>query len=118
MERVLIRGLPVDFTAAELGKLCERYGAVFWLKLVTHPQTGRCLGWGFVELDSVAASRMFADLNGLDFQGRTMLVQRATAHDDRLPCRFCQYVDFCDNNRQLELIDACAFSTERRRRSE
>jgi RNA recognition motif-containing protein len=115
MERILIQGLSIDFTEAELRLLFERYGHVGWLKLVSHPQTGHCLGWGFVDMDALDAHQAVTDLNGIEFQGRRLHVQQATTHAEKLPCRYCQYIDFCDNTQQSGLIDSCAFFAEKGR---
>jgi len=48
--------LPSTATAEELRQLCEPYGLLDTMQIITHRDTGRCKGLGFIEMpDSHAA---------------------------------------------------------------
>ena len=56
----------------------EEYGQVTSCKIVKDRDTGRSKGFGFVEMsDDAAATKAIEELNGAEFDGRTMVVKEA-----------------------------------------
>ena len=60
-----------------LGVLAE-YGKVDSCKIIKDRETGKSKGFAFVEMaDVVAAAKAIEELNGAEFDGRTMVVKEA-----------------------------------------
>ena len=60
-----------------LGVLAE-YGKVDSCKIIKDRETGKSKGFAFVEMaDDVAAAKVIEELNGAEFDGRTMVVKEA-----------------------------------------
>ncbi len=80
-KRIYIGNLPSSATAAEIRQLFSAFGIVEWINLVTDPESGHSLGFGFVEMSNGArtAIRM---LNRLEMDGRSLQVRQALP-----PCR-------------------------------
>ena len=56
----------------------EEYGQVSSCKIIKDRETGRSKGFGFVEMsDDSAATKAIEELNGAEFDGRTMVVKEA-----------------------------------------
>ena len=56
----------------------EDYGTVNSVKVITDRETGKSKGFGFIEMeDDAAAAKAIAELNGAEYQGRTMVVKEA-----------------------------------------
>jgi len=54
------------------------YGKVDSCKIIKDRETGKSKGFAFVEMaDDVAAAKAIEELNGADFDGRTMVVKEA-----------------------------------------
>lgn len=84
--KVVVRNLPFATTEIELINLFSKSGPVKRVRLISsprHPNT--CLGYGFVEyfLPKDAASAI-RDLNGLEWNGRTMAVDYAISKNKYL----------------------------------
>ena len=60
-----------------LGVLAE-YGKVDSCKIIKDRETGKSKGFAFVEMaDDKAAAKAIEELNGAEFDGRTMVVKEA-----------------------------------------
>ena len=60
-----------------LGVLAE-YGKVDSCKIIKDRETGKSKGFAFVEMaDDVAAAKVIEELDGAEFDGRTMVVKEA-----------------------------------------
>lgn len=60
-----------------LGVLAE-YGKVDSCKIIKDRETAKSKGFAFVEMaDDVAAAKAIEELNGAEFDGRTMVVKEA-----------------------------------------
>ena len=60
----------------------EDFGAVNSVKIIVDRETGRSKGFGFVEMDNEEdARRAIEELNGAEFEGRTMVVKEARPRD-------------------------------------
>ena len=78
----------LTFTASEddLRNLFGPSGTIVDAKIVTDRETGRSRGFGFVEMSSAAeASEAISQLNGRDFEGRTIKVNEAEERGSRSP---------------------------------
>jgi len=79
---IFIAGLSFKVNDADLANLFEEYGTISSARVITDRQTGRSKGYGFVEMDSeVAGEKAIAELNGAEYDGRTISVSEARPKD-------------------------------------
>ena len=75
---IYVGNLNYRVREADLQQVMEDYGAVSSVKVVTDRETGKSKGFGFVEMENDEdASKAIAELNGAEFEGRTMVVKEA-----------------------------------------
>jgi len=75
---IYVANLAITTTADDLRQLFEPYGAVHTIHVNTDRDTGRCKGFGFVEMcDRQAAQAAIVGLRGQEFAGRTLSVSEA-----------------------------------------
>ncbi len=77
-KKLYVGNLPDSTTEQDLADKFAAYGIVKSVKLITDHDTGRCRGFGFVEMASEAQARTAIDsLNGTDYEGRSIKVNEA-----------------------------------------
>jgi RNA recognition motif-containing protein len=81
-KNLYVGNLPFQTTADDLRETFAQYGAVSRAQVITDRDTGRSRGFGFVEMDS-GAEEAVANLNGAEFQGRTLTVNEARPREER-----------------------------------
>ena len=75
---IYVGNLSYNVRENDLQSIMEEYGAVESCKIVKDRETGRSKGFGFVEMaDDNAAGKAIEELNGAEFEGRTMVVKEA-----------------------------------------
>ncbi|MDL2304036.1 RNA-binding protein [Bacteroides sp. OttesenSCG-928-D19] len=75
---IYIGNLNYRVREADLQQIMEDYGPVSSVKVVTDRETGRSKGFGFVEMENEQdGAKAIAELNGAEFEGRTMVVKEA-----------------------------------------
>lgn len=75
---IYVGNLSYNVRENDLQGVMEEYGTVDSCKIVKDRDTGRSKGFGFVEMsDDVAAGKAIEELNGAEFDGRTMVVKEA-----------------------------------------
>lgn len=75
---IYVGNLNYRVREADLQQVMEDYGSVSSVKVVTDRETGRSKGFGFVEMDNEQdGAKAIAELNGAEFEGRTMVVKEA-----------------------------------------
>ncbi|NDW13099.1 RNA-binding protein [Bacteroides sp. 214] len=75
---IYIGNLNYRVREADLQQVMEDYGAVTSVKVVMDRETGRSKGFAFVEMaNDEEASKAIAELNGAEYEGRTMVVKEA-----------------------------------------
>ena len=58
--------------------MIEEYGAVESVKIIKDRETGKSKGFAFIEMNNDAqAKQAIEELNGSEFEGRTMIVKEA-----------------------------------------
>ena len=91
MKSVYVGNLPYATTDNELKALFEPFGTVAGARIKTDRETGRPLGYGFVQMDDAAAARAIEALNGKEYSGRNLRVnesrERSAAPGERPPRR-------------------------------
>jgi len=75
---IYVGNLSFNAQEQEINELFAAFGSVNSAKIVTHRDSGRSRGFGFVEMESNdAANQAINELNGKEFQGRTLVVNEA-----------------------------------------
>ena len=79
MTKIYVGNLPYSTTAEKLSDLFSKLGNVVDVKIIIDKFTGRSKGFGFVEMSSEdEANNAISTLNGTEFEGRTLKVDKAT----------------------------------------
>jgi RNA recognition motif-containing protein len=81
-KNLYVGNLPYQTTADDLREAFAQYGTVTRSQVVSDRETGRSRGFGFVEMAD-GAEEAIANLNGAQFQGRTLTVNEARPREDR-----------------------------------
>ena len=74
MKKLFIGNLPNNITAKEFETLFADYGRVRSSRLVTDVFSGKCKGFGFIEMEGHEARAAIAGLNGKDYNGKPLKV--------------------------------------------
>ena len=80
---IFIAGLSFSITDADLSELFQEYGEISSARVITDRHTGRSKGYGFVEMEDEAAKKAIEELNGAEFDGRTLAVSEAKPREPR-----------------------------------
>ncbi|HTO10090.1 MAG TPA: RNA-binding protein [Candidatus Binatia bacterium] len=79
-QKLFVGGLPFATSNDQLRDLFAEVGEVASATVVTDRDTGRSRGFGFVEMATVeAAEEAITRLNGRDYEGRRLQVEKAKA---------------------------------------
>ncbi len=87
MKSVYVGNLPYATTENELKDLFAQFGQVFGARIKTDRETGRPLGYGFVQMEDADADKAIEALNGKDIGGRSLRVNESRERTDRPPQR-------------------------------
>ena len=75
---IYVGNLPFTATDADLRDLFADYGAITSASVITDRETGRSRGFAFVELaDEALAGKAVSSLDGYDWDGRRLTVNKA-----------------------------------------
>ena len=86
VKQIYVGNIPYSKTEEDLQDLFAQFGTVNSVKFVNDRETGRFRGFGFVEMaDGPAADEAISDLEGKDFDGRTLRVNEARPRPARPP---------------------------------
>lgn len=83
MKRIYAGNLPADTTEAELSALFAAHGRVRSIRLMQDVFSGKCKGFGFVEMEGHEARAAIAALNGKDLRGNPLRVNEERPQDKR-----------------------------------
>jgi RNA recognition motif-containing protein len=81
-KNIYVGNLSFQVTADDLLQAFGEYGTVTRAQVVTDRDTGRSRGFGFVEM-SEGGDEAIAQLNGAQWEGRTLTVNEARPKEDR-----------------------------------
>ena len=82
--QIYVGNMSYDTTQEGLESLFAQYGSVDSVKIITDRETGRAKGFGFITMnDDSSAQSAIAELNGKEFDGRTLKVNEAKPKEDR-----------------------------------
>jgi len=76
MLRIYAGNLPADTTEREFNELFAEYGRVRSIELARDIFSGRCRGFGFVEMEGHEARAAIAGLNGRNLRGNSLRVNQ------------------------------------------
>ena len=88
MKSVYVGNLPYATTDNELKALFEPFGTVLSARIKTDRDTGRPLGYGFVQMEDADAAKAIQALDGKEHAGRNLRVNESrekSASNDRPP---------------------------------
>jgi RNA recognition motif-containing protein len=74
MLRLYAGNLPADITEKEFTELFKEYGRIFNYELARDIFSGRCRGFGFIEMEGHEARAAIAGLNGRSLRGNSLRV--------------------------------------------
>src|SRR4051794_32456587 len=80
--KLYVGNLPFNTTADELRDVFEQHGPVVSAQVVSDRETGRSRGFAFVEMET-GGEEAIEQLNGAQFQGRSLTVNEARPREDR-----------------------------------
>ena len=83
MKRIYAGNLPDDSTEKEIIELFSAHGKVRSIKLMQDVFSGKCKGFGFIEMEGHEARAAIAALNGKDFRGKPMKVNEERPMEKR-----------------------------------
>ncbi len=83
MKRIYAGNLPLDTTEKELTELFSEHGRVRSIKLPMDVFSGKCRGFGFIEMEGHHARAAIAALNGKDFRGQPLRVNEERPQNGR-----------------------------------
>jgi len=96
-KKLYVGGIPYSSTEDELKAAFAEMGEVTSSAIIIDKMTGRSKGFGFIEMANDAdADKAIAEMNGKDFQGRTLTVNEARPLEERAPRR-----EFGGGNRRM-----------------
>lgn len=75
MKKLFVGSLPSTTTEESLRELFAPFGTVRSLKLVKDLFSGRCKGFGFLEMEGHEARAAIEGLNGKSFEGQFLKVK-------------------------------------------
>jgi RNA-binding proteins (RRM domain) len=75
---IYIGNLNYKVKESDIQQVMEEYAPVTSVKLIKDRETGKSKGFGFVEMENEAAAKQaIEELNGAEYEGRTMVVKEA-----------------------------------------
>ncbi len=83
MKRIYAGNLPADTTEKELTELFSAFVRVRSIKLAHDVFSGKCRGFGFIEMEGHEARAAIGGLNGKDLRGNLLRVNEERAKDDK-----------------------------------
>lgn len=81
MLKIYAGNLPSDTTEKELTELFSAHGRVRSIKLAHDVFSGKCRGFGFIEMEGHEARAAIAALNGRELRGNPLRVNRELPRD-------------------------------------
>lgn len=96
---IFIAGLSYGVNDGDLLEIFQEYGEVSSSKVIMDRMTGKSKGYGFVEMnDEDNAKKAITELNGAEFDGRTISVSEARPREEK-PARSNNNRGGYNNNR-------------------
>ncbi len=81
--KIYVGNLSFNTTQETLEDLFSQFGEVSEVAVVTDRETGRPRGFAFVTMDDEGAKKAIEELNGNEFEGRSLNVNEAKPREPR-----------------------------------
>ena len=82
--KIFVGKLSFDSTDQSLNDLFATYGTVTSATIIMDRATNRSKGFGFVEMEDLkSAQKAIAELDGKEFEGRTIVVNTARPREEK-----------------------------------
>lgn len=81
MKTLYVGNIPWSTTEDELEQYFAQHGQVLGCRIITERATGRSRGYGFVEVNDDDAENIIEKTNGLEIEGRRLVVNEAKPRD-------------------------------------
>jgi RNA recognition motif-containing protein len=83
MKKLFVGNLSPDTSEDDLRALFSQHGVVRAIKLVSDVFTGKCRGFGFIDMEGHHARAAIAALDGKSFKGNSIRVKEERPHEAR-----------------------------------
>ncbi len=83
VKTLYVGNLSWQTTEDDLRGLFAKEGDIQSIRLITDRNTGRSKGFAFVETSEDVAQKLIESYNGLEFDGRKIIVSEAKPREDR-----------------------------------
>lgn len=81
---IYVGNLSYDTSEGDLSEYFGEFGTVESVKIISDRYSGRSKGFGFVEMaDDEEGEKAVNELNGKEFQGRTLKIDKARPREPR-----------------------------------
>ena len=80
---IYVGNIPFSASEDDIRNLFAQFGEVNSVKFIMDRETGRFRGFGFVEMDDMAAREAVQALNGREVGGRSLKVNEAQEREQR-----------------------------------
>lgn len=77
-----VGNLPWSTDEGGLADAFRSHGSVLSSRIITDKESGRSRGFGFVEVEDMDAEKIINEMNGADFDGRSIVVNEAKPRQD------------------------------------
>ena len=77
VKTLYVGNIPWSTTESDLEQVFAQYGEVLECRIITERATGRSRGYGFVEVNENDAEQIMEKTNGLEIEGRKLVVNEA-----------------------------------------
>ena len=82
--QIYVGNVSYNTTEDSLNTLFSSFGDVDSVKLITDRETGRAKGFGFIAMpNDDQANKAIEELNGKEFEGRTLRINEARPREER-----------------------------------
>ena len=78
-----VGNIPWSTTEGDLEQIFSQYGQVVECRIITERATGRSRGYGFVEVSDEDMENIMEKTNGMEMEGRKLVVNEAKPRDDQ-----------------------------------
>ena len=75
MKKMFVGNLPADTTEEGVRQMFSEFGTVRSIRLASDVFTGKCRGFGFIEMEGHEARAAIAALDGKEINGRSIRVR-------------------------------------------